>query len=110
VTITGTGFLSGATVTLGGTAATNVNVVKHIDHRDDTGARRWGSECGCDQHRCPERFAEQGLYLHAKQSCADGGVDHAQHGDHGRGTSVTITGTGFSRERRSLWVERRRRP
>ena len=39
MTITGTGFLAGATVTFGGTAATNVSGgEQHDDHGDDAGA------------------------------------------------------------------------
>ncbi len=51
VTITGTGFLAGATVSLGGTAATNVIVVgADVDHRQHAGARGRSCERNGDQY------------------------------------------------------------
>ena len=50
VTITGTGFLAGATVSLGGTAATNVSVVSSTsDDGNDAGAYGRSGERGGDQ-------------------------------------------------------------
>ena len=78
VTITGTGFLAGATVSLGGTAATGVNVVEqHVDHCDDAGARRRCGERGSDQHRCSERDLGE-MAIPTAPAQADGPVTFVQ--------------------------------
>jgi len=50
VTITGTGFATGASVTLGGTAATNVTVVSSTSITATTGACSGSCQCSCNQH------------------------------------------------------------
>src|SRR4029077_20912354 len=50
ITITGTGFLAGATVTVGGTAATNVNVAGSTSITATTPApAAGGAHAGCNQ-------------------------------------------------------------
>ncbi len=67
VTITGTGFLSGATVSLGGTAATGVNVVSSTSITATTrGPRRWSCECRRHQQRYSEQHAVQRLHLRCR--------------------------------------------
>ena len=64
--------LAGATVTFGGTAATNVTVAQqHVDHGDDAGACGGSGRCGGDQHGQPEGNADGGIYLHDVESGAD---------------------------------------
>ncbi len=75
VTITGTGFLTGATVSLGGTAATNVTVVTARHYRQNGSTRRGSSECRSDEHRRSGWHVDQRLHLY--QSSADGHLDHA---------------------------------
>ena len=96
VTITGTGFLAGATVSLGRDGGDQRECrERHVDHGNHAGACIRSSERRRDQHRCAERHVEQRLYLLAGQSGADGGFDYAEHRTAAGGTSVTITGTGF---------------
>ena len=65
VTITGTGFLAGATVKLGGTAATGVNVASSTSITATTPAHAAGAvECSGHQHGRPERNLVQRLHLH----------------------------------------------
>ena len=73
VTITGTGFATGATVTIGGTAATGVDHRQpDHDHRDRPGAR--GGHGGCRRHdERRERHPHRRFHL---QRAAD------RHGDH----------------------------
>ncbi len=75
VTITGTGFLAGATVSLGGTAATGVTV--GAARRSRRRRRRSGGsgECGRNQHRCSERNAGRWIHIYRSQSGADGKLD-----------------------------------
>ena len=79
VTITGTGFLTGSMVKLGGTAATGVTVVKqHIDHSHHRGAPAGVVECSGDQQRHAKRNADARVYLHgSSQSDTDCGRDLA---------------------------------
>ena len=94
--ITGTGFLAGATVKLGGTSATGVTVVNSTyDHGDHAGARRGRGQRGGHQHRCSERHFDQRLYLHLSQSGTDGEFDLADLRNQRAGRQSRITGTGF---------------
>ena len=63
VTITGTNFAAGATVTFGGAAATNVVVAKQHDHHgDDTGGNCGSSDGDGDSERA-KRKPGQWIYL-----------------------------------------------
>ena len=96
VTISGTGFLAGATVSLGGNSGYGRDCrERHVDHGNDTGTRIGCGECSRDEHRYAERHIEQWLHLHGEQPGADRHFDHAQHRYVNGGTAVTITGTGF---------------
>ncbi len=64
VTITGTGFLSGATVSWGHGGDRRDRREQHVDYCHDSGARRGCGECGGDQHGQPERHVDQRLHLH----------------------------------------------
>ena len=65
VSITGTGFLAGATVSLGGTAATGVTVVNSTTITATTPAHcRGRGQRSRDEYGCPERYLDQRLYLH----------------------------------------------
>ena len=97
VTITGTNFAAGATVTFGGTAATNVVVVNSTtDHGDDAGGHcRCGDGDG-DQSGRAEWEPGQCIYLRcaadgeqrsAEQRIAGGRYGGDDHGDELRGGS-----------------------
>ena len=93
VTIAGTGFLAGATVSFGGTAATNVVVVKQrFDHRDYSRTRRRCSECSRHQHGQPKRHFDQWLHLHFQQRWRTNRVctSERRHPADGTGASVTV--------------------
>ena len=86
VTITGTGFLAGATVSFGGTAATGVTVASSTSITATAPAHTAGTvSVASDQHRRPERTVEQRLHLHLgigrrrrDRVCAVGfGTEHA---------------------------------
>ena len=93
VTITGTNFASGATVTFGSAAATNVVVVNStIDHSDNS-----GGQCRCsDGDGDGERAEwEPGEWVHLC-CAADGDQRQSRIADRpAGGTAVTITGTNF---------------
>ena len=64
MTITGTGFLAGATVSLGGTAATGVTVVNSTSITATTAAHAAGAvNVVVTNHGWPERDVDQWLYL-----------------------------------------------
>ena len=51
ITITGTGFLTGVTVSFGGTPATGVTLAEqHIDHSDHASPCSRGGECRGHEH------------------------------------------------------------
>ena len=114
VTITGTGFLAGATVSFGGTSATGVGVTQQHDHHgDDTGACGGGGERGGDQHGRAERDAEQRVHVHDRRRgrkhrvCAvefragdDPGLEHDGGGD------VSGGADGGRYEHRGHWLGR----
>ena len=65
VTITGTNFASGATVTFGSNAATNVVVVSStLDHRRHAGRQRRTGDGDGEQSRRAERQLEQRVHLY----------------------------------------------
>ena len=64
VTLTGTDFTTGATVTFGGVAATNVIVVERdLDHADHARAQRRGRHGRGDQSGWPDRQPPNGFTL-----------------------------------------------
>ena len=95
VTITGTNFAAGATVTFGGTAATNVVVVNSTTITATTPAGSCGSGDGDgDQVGRAEREPDQRVHLR----CAADGEQCVSRtaGQPAGGTAVTITGTNFA--------------
>ena len=65
VTITGTGFLAGATVSLGGDCRDGRDGgAQHVDHGDSPGACGRCGERGSDQHGQPKRHSAQRIHLH----------------------------------------------
>ena len=97
VTITGTNFAAGATVTFGGTAATNVTVVNSttITATTPAGSCRCGNGDG-DGERA-KRKPDQ--WVHVRRT-ADSKQRRPNSGSTSGGTAVTITGTNFDRARR----------
>ena len=75
VTITGTNFVSGATVTIGGVAATNVTFVKRDDHRNDRRARGGRRGCRRDDARW-QRDADRWLHLSRRADRHEGQPNH----------------------------------
>ena len=84
VTITGTGFLAGATVSLGGTAATNVNVVSSTSITATTPAHAAGAVSVVVTNTDAQSGSLTNGYTYTRQSGADSDLDHAQHGHRGR--------------------------
>ena len=101
VTITGTGFLAGATVKLGGTAASNVVVASSTSITATTAAHAAGAvRRGGDQQRQPERDACRGD-IPTTNPAPQRDVDRADVGTASRWDGGDDHGTGFlSRERR----------
>ena len=96
VTITGTGFLAGATVKSGRHGSDRGDGrEQHLDHGHHCSARGGCGQRGSDQHGCAERDADQRLYVYGRESGADGELDQPDIGNANGGTPVTITGTGF---------------
>jgi hypothetical protein len=96
VTITGTGFLSGATVSLGGTAATGVNVVSSTSITATTTSHSAGSVNVVVTNSDNQTGTLNGGYSYTPANPAPGvsGISPATGMTSG-GTAVTITGTGF---------------
>ena len=90
VTITGTNFATGATVTFGGTAATNVMVVSATtDHGYDTGRQRRSGDGNGDESRSAEWKLGERIHLysgaHDNQHLTEQRPDRRWHGgDHHR--------------------------
>ena len=93
VTITGTGFLSGASVTLGGTAATNVNVASSSSITATTAAHVAGAVnvVVTNTDGQSSTLTNGFTYVSPPTVTAISPVSGPASG----GTSVTITGTGF---------------
>jgi hypothetical protein len=96
VTITGTGFLSGASVTLGGTAATNVNVTSSTTITATTAAHSAGSVNVVVTNSDNQTGTLNGGYSYGAANPAPtvNAISPAT-GTTAGGTAVTITGTGF---------------
>ncbi len=93
VTITGTGFLSGATVTVGGTAATGINVVSSTSITATTAAHAPGAASVVVTNSDAQSATLSNAYTYvaapAVASVAPG------TGPTNGGTGLTITGTNF---------------
>ena len=94
VTVTGTGFVTGATtVDFGSTAGTTVDVTSSDQpHGQLTGGDRHGQRHRVDHQWWGVHAADQRLHL---QRPADGHRINPTSGPQAGGTSVTVTGTGF---------------
>ena len=96
VTITGTGFLPGATVTLGGTAATGVNVASSTSITATTAAHSAGSVNVVVTNSDNQTGTLNNAYSYSAPNPAPtvSSISPAT-GTTAGGTAVTITGTGF---------------
>ena len=99
VTITGTGFLTGATVSFGGTAATNVNVVGSTSITATTPAHAAGAVNVVVTNTDAQAGTLTNGYTYGNPAPTVTSISPTT-GSAAGGTSVTITGTGFLRERR----------
>jgi hypothetical protein len=96
VTITGTGFLAGATVTLGGTAATNVNVVSGTSITATTPAHTAGAVSVVVTNSGGQSGSLNNGYTYTSSNPAPTvSTISPVTGPAAGGTAVTITGTGF---------------
>ncbi len=97
VTITGTGFLSGATVTIGGTAATGVTVVNSTSITAATAAHSSGAVSVVVTNTDGQSGSLAGGYTYNSANPAPAVTSITpSSGTINGGTGVTITGTGFS--------------
>jgi hypothetical protein len=94
VTITGTNFASGATVTIGGTAATNVTVVSATSITATTPPNAAGAVNVVVTNPSGQSGTLTGGYIYAAPPTVTGIAPTA--GTTAGGTSVTITGTNFA--------------
>ena len=96
VTITGTGFLSGATVSLGGTAATGVTVVSSTSITATTGAHGAGAVNVVVTNTDAQSGTKTNGYTYTTSNPAPTVSSISPtSGTTAGGTPVTITGTGF---------------
>ena len=96
VTIMGTGFLTGATVTLGGTAATNVNVVGGTSITATTPAHTAGAVSVVVTNSDTQAGTLNNGYTYSASNPAPTITSITPNtGAVSGGTSVTVTGTGF---------------
>jgi hypothetical protein len=93
VTITGTGFLSGATVSLGGTAATNVNVVSSTSITATTAAHAAGAVSVVVTNSDTQSSTLSNAYTYNAGPTVT--AINPSTGPIGGGTGLTITGTNF---------------
>jgi hypothetical protein len=94
VTITGTGFLSGATVSLGGTAATNVNVVGNTSITATTPVHVAGAVTVTVTNSDAQSGSLTNAYTYRNPAPTVASIT-PNTGTTAGGNSVTITGTGF---------------
>jgi hypothetical protein len=94
VTITGTGFLAGATVSLGGTAATGVNVVSSTSITATTAAHAAGAVTVTVTNSDAQSGSLTNGYTYRNPAPTVTSIT-PNTGTSAGGTSVTITGTGF---------------
>src|SRR5438067_4164814 len=96
VTITGTGFLAGATVTLGGTAATGVTVVNSTSITATTAAHAAGTVNVVVTNTDAQSGTLTNGYTYTGTNPAPTvSAISPNSGTANGGTAVTITGTGF---------------
>ena len=96
VTITGTGFLTGATVSLGGTAATGVTVASSTSITATAPAHAAGAVNVVVTNTDGQKGTLANGYTYVATNPAPTAVSIAPNsGPTAGGTSVTITGTGF---------------
>ena len=96
VTITGTGFLAGATVSLGGTAATNVNVASSTSITATTAAHAAGAVSVAVTNTDAQTGTLNNGFTYTSSNPAPTVTSISPTtGTTAGGTSVTITGTGF---------------
>ncbi len=96
VTITGTGFLAGATVSLGGAAATGVTVVSSTSITATTAAHAAGAvNVVVTNTDAQSGTKTNGFTYTATNPAPTVGSINPTSGTTGGGTPVTITGTGF---------------
>ena len=96
VTITGTGFLTGATVSLGGTAATNVNVVSDTSITATTAAHAAGAVSVTVTNTDTQTGSLNNGYTYtASDPAPTVGSNTPTQGLWPAAPTVTITGTGF---------------
>jgi hypothetical protein len=96
VTITGTGFLSGATVSLGGTAATSVNVASSTSITATTPAHVAGAVTVAVTNTDTQSGSLNNAYTYTSSNPAPTVTSITPNSGPGAGgTPVTITGTGF---------------
>jgi len=94
VSVTGTGFLAGANVTLGGTAATNVNVVSNTSVTATTAAHTAGAVNVTVTNTDGQSGTLTNAYTYTNPTPTVSMISPTS-GTTGGGTPVTITGTGF---------------
>jgi hypothetical protein len=94
VTITGTGFLAGATVSLGGTAATGVNVTSSTSITATTPAHAAGAVTVVVTNTDAQSGSLNNGYTYSNAAPTVTSIT-PNTGSAAGGTSVTITGTGF---------------
>ena len=94
VNITGTGFLAGATVKLGGTAATSVTVVNSTSITATTAAHAAGAVSVVVTNTDGQSGTLTNGYTYTNPAPTVSSIAPSSGSTSG-GTSVTITGTGF---------------
>ena len=95
VTLTGTNFLAGATVTVGGVAATNVVVVNSTTITFTTPAGANGPADVVVTNTDGGTDTDEGAFTYSQSAPTIGSVSPAS-GPASGGTTITITGTNFS--------------
>ncbi len=94
VTITGTGFLSGATVSLGGTAATGVSIANSTTITATTPAHSAGAAAIIVTNTDGQSGTKTSGYTYSNNAPAIASISPNSGSTNG-GTAITITGTGF---------------
>src|SRR2546422_916835 len=95
VTVTGTGFAAGATVSLGGTAATNVTVVSSTSLTATTAAHAAGVVNVVVTNSDGQSGTLTGGYTYINSAPTVSAISPSSGMSSG-GTAVTVTGTGFA--------------
>jgi len=93
LTVTGTGFLSGASVSVGGVACTSVTVVLSTSITCTTGAGSAGAQDVVVTNTDTQAGTGAGVFTYVAAPTVTGVLPSS--GPAGGGTSLTVTGTGF---------------